>query len=247
MLQINSAEHHICHKEWFWDTSMTGWQDTDLWYVSRGSGEIRTPRGTFPLYRGVCFILKGDERYIAGHDPEAALQVYAVHFDSDPERDFSRYQVRNPDFMDELCRRIVEHHQNNDARKARLWLQGAFSELECSRGETGRTPDVKLRLSEAVRQAALRNFSGVSVGDMAFWFGSSREHFSRIFLREKGMTAQDFLLSRRIAMACSLLHSTNYPVSMISDKLGYSDVAFFSRQFKQKMKVSPSQYRSGKM
>ncbi|MBF9016820.1 MULTISPECIES: AraC family transcriptional regulator [unclassified Oceanispirochaeta] len=246
MLKINSADLHICHKDWFWDTSMTSWSDTDLWYVSRGSGEIKTPKGSFPLYRGECFFLKGNERYIASQNPEATLHVYAVHFESDPECDFSRIQARDADFLDAICKRIIEHWQNDENDDAVQWLKAAFCELKSSDRISDTTvPNTKLRISEAVKQASERNFINVSVEDMAGWFGSSREHFSRVFINEKAMTPQDFILSRRIAMACSLLLSTNYTVSMISDRMGYSDVSFFSRQFKKKMKISPSRYRTG--
>jgi AraC-like DNA-binding protein len=245
MLKINSADHHICHEDWFWDTSMTNWSDTDLWYVSRGSGEIKTPHGSFPLYRGECFFLKGNERYIASQNPEATLHVYAVHFESDPKWNFSRIQARDADFLDTICKRIIEHWQNDDNDDAALWLRAAFCELENSTGNSASVPNTKLRISEAVKKASERNFINVSVEDMAGWFGSSREHFSRVFINEKGVSAQDFILSRRIAMACSLLLSTNYTVSIISDRLGYSDVSFFSRQFKKKMKISPSRYRIG--
>lgn len=245
MLKINSADYYQCNKDWFWDTSMTNWKDSDLWYVSKGTGEMKTPHGIYPLYRGVCFLLKGNERYIASHNPESPLHVYAVHFESDPEWGFTRFQTKDADFLDSLFARIIEHRQQDKDEAALLWLQTAFSELSSSENISAAVPDSSLRLAEAVKQASERNFINVSVDDMARWFGSSREHFSRVFVKEKGMTAQDFILSRRIALACSLLLSTNYSISMISETLGYSDVSFFSRQFKKKMKISPSRYRTG--
>jgi transcriptional regulator GlxA family with amidase domain len=53
------------------------------------------------------------------------------------------------------------------------------------------------------------------------------------------------MIRRRIQRAATLLSESSLTISQIADAMGYRDVYFFSRQFKQKMGQSPRTYRSG--
>ncbi|MDA3958185.1 AraC family transcriptional regulator [Oceanispirochaeta sp.] len=246
MLKINSAAFYVCYPDWTWDTAATGWTDSDLWYISGGSGTIQTPSGTYKLKRGDLFFLMGRDRYIAGHDPQNPLQVYAVHFESLPSYEFARMSVRAPSFYDELCQRIVSCREMDDEKGALLWLKAALQEAEVSRRvEKCSISDWGYRISETIRYISEKEYGNVSVEDMADSFGSSREHFSRIFQLEKGMSPRAYLLSRKLNKARALLQTSCYSISVIAEQLGYCDTAFFSRQFKQKMGLSPSRFRAG--
>jgi len=50
-------------------------------------------------------------------------------------------------------------------------------------------------------------------------------------------------LRLRLERAVTLLRESSQTISQISDALGYRDVGFFSRQFKQKMGFSPAMFR----
>ncbi len=71
----------------------------------------------------------------------------------------------------------------------------------------------------------------------------SPAHFSRIFKLVVQQSPQDFLLNLRLSRARHLLAETSLAVSEIADRLDYSDLFFFSRQFKAKTGLSPRDYR----
>jgi AraC family transcriptional regulator of arabinose operon len=52
-----------------------------------------------------------------------------------------------------------------------------------------------------------------------------------------------FAIRQRVQRAQQLLRGSSMQISEIADALGYVDVYFFSRQFKQATGVSPSTYR----
>ncbi len=53
----------------------------------------------------------------------------------------------------------------------------------------------------------------------------------------------DYLIQRRISIAKYFLVTTSMRISEISYKVGYNDIYYFSKIFKKKVLVSPSQYR----
>jgi AraC-like DNA-binding protein len=63
------------------------------------------------------------------------------------------------------------------------------------------------------------------------------------FRRATGTTLHSYVLQARLAHARALLTDTDLPLKAIADRLGYGDVFYFSRQFRQSLGVSPSVYR----
>lgn len=87
----------------------------------------------------------------------------------------------------------------------------------------------------------------LSIAALADLVHYSERHFARLFKETYNMTPVDYILSLRIKHACTLLSDTDLPISEISLQSGYSDNNYFSRVFKKKIGVTPSQYRAIKL
>lgn len=74
-------------------------------------------------------------------------------------------------------------------------------------------------------------------------FYLSYKYMSHLFKKEKGVTMQQYHNSVRMDEACRLLYSTLMSIGEIADKLGFSDVLYFSRCFRNYTGKSPSAYR----
>lgn len=70
--------------------------------------------------------------------------------------------------------------------------------------------------------------------------GMSYEYFRKQFRKAVGMAPAAYQLRERMNLACEWL--SHHGVQATADRLGYSDVAFFSRQFKQVMGQSPRHF-----
>lgn len=68
-------------------------------------------------------------------------------------------------------------------------------------------------------------------------------YLSNLFRCEVGMTITDYVTERRINRAADLLLTTRNPIKMIAKQVGIMDVHYFSRLFKKRMGMPPSQYR----
>ncbi|GGG22408.1 response regulator [Paenibacillus abyssi] len=86
----------------------------------------------------------------------------------------------------------------------------------------------------------------ISLDLLARRFFFSREHISRRFKQEAGMTLSDYLNQLRVEQAKKWLRETEDKMFAISVKLGYQDEKYFSKLFKRMVGMTPMEYRDGK-
>jgi len=71
----------------------------------------------------------------------------------------------------------------------------------------------------------------------------TRKKFTLLFKQEMGTTPHQFWLNEKIGEAQSLLIKSELSIKEIANALGFRDEFYFSRLFKRKEGVSPTQYR----
>lgn len=71
----------------------------------------------------------------------------------------------------------------------------------------------------------------------------SPKYLSRVFKEKSGQSYSDFKLENKINKAKELLEETGYNIKQISDKLGYENAESFIRQFRKRLRLTPTQYR----
>ncbi len=74
--------------------------------------------------------------------------------------------------------------------------------------------------------------------------GVNYNNFRREFKRITGFSPGHYHMQLRIDEACRLLQYTHYSVGQITRELGFDSIYYFSRLFKQKVGVSPVNYRA---
>lgn len=71
----------------------------------------------------------------------------------------------------------------------------------------------------------------------------SYERFRKRFAKELGMPPAKYRVRRRIDRAKTLLAEGRLPIKSVAERLGYCDLYFFCRQFKQETGVTPASFR----
>ncbi len=84
----------------------------------------------------------------------------------------------------------------------------------------------------------------MKISDISDKIGINRSYLATIFKREMKMSPQAFMIMIRLERAAQLLQETDMPVGNIALTVGYNDALSFSKAFKQKYNVSPSEFRS---
>jgi AraC-like DNA-binding protein len=84
----------------------------------------------------------------------------------------------------------------------------------------------------------------LSVQDMARAAGLSKAHFSREFKRTFGESPHQYLLTRRLERAASLLRTTDWSVADICLAVGAQGIGSFTTSFRRIFGHTPSAYRA---
>ena len=86
-------------------------------------------------------------------------------------------------------------------------------------------------------------YADLTLSEMAGLAGMSLSTFKRSFKEVYSESPARYIRDRKLEKGVELLTSTNDSVSEIAFRSGFNDPAVFSKCFKQKFLVSPSQYR----
>lgn len=84
----------------------------------------------------------------------------------------------------------------------------------------------------------------ISLKEAAERINISETYLSTLFKKETGMGFTDWINSKRIEQAASLLKETSLPSYLIAEQVGYENINYFGRIFKKVKGVSPQKYRS---
>ncbi|PUV25256.1 GlxA family transcriptional regulator [Sphingobacterium athyrii] len=83
----------------------------------------------------------------------------------------------------------------------------------------------------------------ISIDYMAESLNMSVRNFSRVFLKESGMTPGKFLEKMRLDQAKNMVEYTDMSFEMIAQKCGFGNVISLRRLFLKYLSISPLQYR----
>ena len=84
----------------------------------------------------------------------------------------------------------------------------------------------------------------IQLEDIASHFHYSVRHINRLFQREHGVPLGQFILERKLQAAQQLLATTEHSVKHVAHSLGYMDVGYFCRLFRQNLMSTPTEYRA---
>ncbi len=70
----------------------------------------------------------------------------------------------------------------------------------------------------------------------------SESRLSRLFKKKFGLPIKSYIIQKKINYACELLRLNIYTIAQIADMCNFSDVYFFSKQFKAYTGTTPTEY-----
>jgi AraC-like DNA-binding protein len=141
---------------------------------------------------------------------------------------------------------LIEQSRRPDrwgqARAANL-LEGILIELAEARGRQAAGADAAWLAPVLERLGAedapfAPDYDGIAAGA-----GMSAGTLRRRFREATGLSPHAYVLQARAARARSLLAETDLPLKAVAERLGYENVYFFARQFRQQVGMPPGEFR----
>jgi AraC-like DNA-binding protein len=109
-----------------------------------------------------------------------------------------------------------------------------------------RNPDSQalLRLAGAITHLETHYSNPVELSDLADMAHMSKRSFLRTFRAATGQSPIAYLIQIRVNRAADLLRTTDESITEVAFTVGFQDSNYFTRQFRQVMRVSPRAYRA---
>ena len=127
-----------------------------------------------------------------------------------------------------------------------LKISGILTDVlvSCVRASnTSEVPEGERRIEsiiEYVREHSAEKITNISLGKH---FGFHPNYLSTLIKRYTGMPLHNYLLRLRLSHALELLTQTTLSVGEIAEEVGFADIYYFSKYFKESFGSSPMEYR----
>lgn len=259
-LRINSMGETIPSDCWHWKPLPL--RDYDLVLLLRGKACYSDGKSSWPVSAGSCMLFHRGGQYSGVQEMDDPVSMMFIHFDCLDKKGQPtdllpslqlplHFRVERFDFIQSLARCVLETnratHRQHDNHAAHVWLHALWLELL---RQVRKPRWLGPEREQAEQVEAICNAVRSRIGEpwrlttIAARMGCSAEHAGRLFRKYQGVAPGEFVIRARMEAAQALLSSSSQSISQIAEMLGFCDVYAFSRQFRQRVGISPKQYRA---
>lgn len=106
------------------------------------------------------------------------------------------------------------------------------------------SPDINSTIGKSIKFINHAFTQDLPISQIADASGVTREYFCKLFKEQTGQTCISYINELRINRACDLMtQNPHKKIEEISLECGFRTLTYFNRVFKQKLNLSPSEYR----
>ena len=225
-----------------------------------GRGAIRIAGKEYDLTCGKAFLHNHDDSDICYFYPSDARDpwrfLWFAFYGANSHELVSEINRKHGYIFDvpedsELVTQLREYRQHAGVIQIIPPFEGAllvYSTLEklCETPEENSSFDThRSMVAEIQKIIATDPAAELQVEKLAGNFNISREHLSRIFRSETGVSLHEYIICFRLKLALDLLRRTRLSLKEISYRCGWNDYSNFYRLFVRRYKKSPQSVRSG--
>ncbi|QFF99020.1 AraC family transcriptional regulator [Psychrobacillus glaciei] len=243
-----------CEPNWKWKKRDTPLPNFDLFYVWSGEGTVFLNKKPHHVGKGHCFLFRPGDETEATHNPQDPLVLTYIHFDiaETPRLIPSAHRIFDntigfESLLTQYIRLFLVKTYGAEIEGKLILKQliiHLLREEQEKEKELGNTSNILL---EAILEIAnyIQQHPGEphTIESLSARANFSPRYFSKKFKQIIGHTVKSYIVYSRIKRAEHLLHISGMTVTETAYALGYNDLHFFSRQFKQYTGKNPSEVR----
>lgn len=161
------------------------------------------------------------------------------------DQDILEYEIpaSNAEAIARAADNIITASRSNKRPTMILYLYAILQEVMAHMVSTS---DIRQQYSDCTNQfiRLANNPSNLSLGlsQIATMTGYCYSHLNRTFLKDTDMTPSQYLKKKRLKYAQELIVHTDFPLSAITARVGYSNYSHFSDFFKSATGVTPVEW-----
>lgn len=171
-------------------------------------------------------INEGEQHYLKGENEELVSLVRMIMEECRHRKEYS----------EELIRGLVHSLVLAIARRDSV-MENRI-EVKSLRGKGG-----IYRISGALEYISKRYMEDIKLKKLAECCNLSETHFRRLFVEYMNMTPVEYINLVRIQEARELIKRTQWSMEEVAERVGYTAVSTFNRNFKKIIGTSPYQYK----
>ncbi len=231
----------------------------ELAFIANGSGELDVGVDSFALQAGSAVVVSPGISHRYNSDNARGMDYYTLRFAAEPEdgelQSFFKgigtavtSAVNYLPYIESTMHVLFDgHHANGGV------MTGAFQTIALGLVEL-------TRMLFASQTMTLRFNSQYSMGDvldylsenleqkitlkfLAQRFNISESHLNRLFQQAYHISPIDYLIQSRVAMSTEYLAKSDFTITEIAEKVGYTNPTHFANMFVKRIGCTPSEYR----
>ena len=218
----------------------------ELVYYFAGKGVCYIDGREFPYEANDCVIVPPNASHNDIHSETSSMICIGFTIDHD---DGDLPALVHADKADSI-RPLLERIDGEIAQKPENFIAvvNALMEIiiiELKRGDhhAAPSPSQRAMLDNAINYINEYYLTDISVQQLADMSNYSYHRFRHIFQQQMGVSPKQYVLSKRLDYAKTLLADNRDSITDVCYKCGFSSTSFFIRQFKKETDVTPLQYR----
>ncbi|MGG5371907.1 AraC family ligand binding domain-containing protein [Enterococcus sp. AZ196] len=224
--------------------------------VTSGKGSYQIDNRRYQVTAGQGFIIPPDKLTFYQADREEPWNYYWAAFTGElasPYLEGLGFDKNHPIFFVEHLEKAVELLEktfllDQTSVYSELMLSALLYEflalLQQSKEQIATTNQVtNPHVQNAIDYIKANYAADISVQSLAHTLSLNRSYLSAIFKKEMDLTLQQYITEYRLTRAAELLGISDFSIEIVAEYSGYRDPLVFSKAFKRKFSLTPSQYR----
>lgn len=223
-------------------------------YVVKGVGYIETPEEKHTVREGDFYFLNKLRYHIYYADADSPYEkIFIVLKGSFVDFLVSSYGLTDSVYIKKCNLNAIMNHIINLLRwddiinydKLALAVLEIFQQVF--------TAPYQIKSSTSYLPEMIKNYidthitEKITLDDISNHLYISKSHIERAFKQEYHQTPMAYCINQKISHVASMLATTNYSLTYISQQLGFTDVKYMSKCFKKIKGKTPTEYRKDKL
>ena len=242
-------------------------EENDLMFISEGTWQVAQDDVIYDLKAGDVILLRAGSHHWGTAPCTVGSKNIFIHFnrlpDDQPDTDLSAAESQTCATGSVFCLATLTHcgletevehlfhevvrvfwgHQEDKERRLTLLLNMILNELaSVARNSQPEEEAWITDLLQAMQRDRNKLFSLAEAAEIA---GMNERTFSSRFRKMMGRSFHEYQMDKKMKMAYETLRTGRYTVKEVAGEYGFEDPYYFSRLFRKKFDVAPSEIRKG--